>query len=203
MPGNINLPPLGSSSGRAVPSSGLVPILPTPTPSRMPYGATPYGRPSVGPSLATAQGQFSASQRPFSFPSGQPQPRMIASAQQPNLSSYGYGSNPQLSSSYPPAEYPTPLFPRRDAPPQTAAESMSYYGPPTYQLPPILPAPPSTNLDPAMAQHRQRQYQSQDINYAQQPFATGYAPSQSSRASDERDPKRPKMDMRNILGPRE
>lgn len=100
-------------------------------------------------------------------------------------------------------EYPTPLFPRRGMPSQTAAEPMGYYGPPPVQLPPILPAPATTNMDPAMAQQQQRQYQSLEMPYGQQQLGPRYATTQPTDSSDERDPKRPKMDMRNILGPRD
>lgn len=201
MQSGVTLPPLGGSN-RTGSGSGLVPLLPTPTPSRVPY-APSYAPPSIAQSSATAHGSFSSSHRPLSFPHAQPQ---ITQTSQigPSMSapSYGYTAAPQPMQTYPTSDYPTPLFPRRIDPSQPFANPPTPgYGIAPLQLPPILPAPPGTNIDPAMAQQN-RYSLLQGMQHAQS--APPRAPlTQTTSESEERDAKRPKMDMRNILGPRE
>ncbi|KAK5955792.1 hypothetical protein OHC33_003433 [Knufia fluminis] len=205
MSGGMSLPPLGSSSGRHGPGPSLPPLLPTPTPGRMLY-PSPYGQPSIAQSTATARGQFSSSQRPLSFPStsstnqqAHMAPQAVAPAQGPM---YGYANTGQPGMPYPSSDYPNPLFPRRPVAPHSYSHpAAGHYGMPQLQLPPILPAPPGINVDPAIAQ-QQRHFQPQHVPYGQ-PASSRPAASQPGRGSEERDPKRPKMDIQGILGPRE
>lgn len=212
MHGSMSLPPIGSSSGRSGQVPNLVPLLPTPTPSRLPYGPS-YAAPSIAQSSATASGQFS--QRPFaSFQMGR-QPMMnFPQYQAPNNTpQYGYTVQEQIPQQYRYAqpeqspnmyqsqEYPTPLFSRRPVPSQPLIEpTMTGYSTPL-QLPPILPAPGTPGLEQAVAQ-QQRQYQTHNMSYGHHNMQ-GLASMHGESEGDERDPKRPKMDMRNILGPRE
>lgn len=188
----MSLPPLGAPS-RIGPGSGLVPLLPTPTPARFPF--PPYAAASTAPSLAVAQGHFATATRPPSFPPIH-QAALLPSTnpQQP----YGYANDPGL----PITQYSNPLFPRRPVPSQTPYGSQpGNYGPNPFQLPPILPAPPGTNMDPAIAQ-QQRYSQPPTMPYSQYPPSRPVTTQpEGRRESGERESKRPKMDIQGILGP--
>lgn len=179
-----------------------MPLLPTPTPSRIPY-APSYAPPSIAQSSATAQGQFSSLQRPLSFPPARQQIQQTPQGG-PSMPTSAYGYNPSMQSmqTYQAPDYSTSLFPRRLGASQPLMNPVSTsYGPPPLQLPPILPAPPNTNIDPAMAQ--QHRYSIPQGSQQDQLSSARLPTAQSSMESNERDSKRPKMDMRNILGPRE
>lgn len=196
------MPSLGSSSGRAGQNPSLVPILPTPTPSRMHYAPT-YAAPSVAQSSIQAQAQFDGSQRPASFPQArQAVPNITQISAGHQGAPYAYLNQAHASTGYPAQDYTTPLWPRRHVPSQTTTNpTASNYGAPPFQLPPIRPAPPGTNMDPALAQ-QQRHLQPQGIMFGQPTFSNTSI-TQPPATSEERSAKRPKMDMRNILSPRE
>lgn len=202
MSSGMSLPPLSSSSGRHGPGPNLPPLLPQPTPARMPY-PPPYAQPSIAQSTATAQGQFSSSQRPLSFPPTNQQAPMIPQCGPPSSGPmYGYSPVEHARATYSSPDYPNPLFPRRTlASQQYTIPAAGNYGAPALQLPPILPAPPRTTIAPAIAQ-QQRSFQPQLEQHGRPGFPRAPA-SQFGDDSDERDPKRPKMDIRGILGPRE
>lgn len=188
----MSLPPLGVSSGRLGPGSGLVPLLPTPTSSRLPFPA--YAAPSIASSHAIAHGHFAT--RPPSFPPIH-QPALQLPSTGPSLS-YGYATDQGLPSS----QYSNPLFPRRPVPsPIPYNAQQGNYGPNPFQLPPILPAPPGTTVDPAIAQ-QQRYSQPPSLLYSQYPPSRpATTQPEARRESGERESKRPKMDIQGILGP--
>lgn len=211
--GSMSLPPIGSSSSRSGQVPNLVPLLPTPTPSRLPY-APSYAAPSVAQSNHQAAGQFST-QRPFSTFSMGRQPMMnFPQYQAPaNTPQYGYTVQDQMPQHYRYAQpeqspniyqnqdYSASLFSRRPVPSQPLIEStMTGYSTPL-QLPPILPQPGASGLEHNVT-HDQRQYQPQNMQYGHHSMH-GLSSMHVESEGDERDPKRPKMDMRNILGPRE
>lgn len=202
MSSSMSLPPLGASSGRHGTGPSLPPLLPQPAPARMPY-PSPYARPSIAQSTATAQGQFSSSHRPLSFPPTAQQAPMIPQCgpQEPGPM-YGFATARHHGIAYPSSDYPNPLFPRRPvASQQYPNPTAGDYGAPPLQLPPIRPAPPGTNIDPAVAQ-QQRHFQPHLEQYGQ-PASSRVPASHSGGDSEERNLKRPKMDIRGILGPRE
>lgn len=202
MGGGVSLAPIGPSSGRTGLSHGLQPILPSLMPSRMSY-PTPYAAASVAHSSATAHGQFAAPQRPLSFPQQQPMPASIQGMRPTPMNPYDYTRPVRPPVNYNTSEYPTPLFVRRQGPHHPTSESIPMYNTAPFQLPPILPAPPGTNMDPAIAQ-QQRHLLPQSSPYSQHMSSRiTTTQAQTGTSSDERNPKRPKMDMRNILGPRE
>lgn len=188
----ISLPPLGVSSGRLGPGSGLVPLLPTPTNSRLPF--PPYAAPSIAPSHAIAHGHFAT--RPPVFPSIHQSAMQLPSTGPPQ--SYGYAIDQGLPSS----QYPNPLFPRRSVPSQMPyGVQQGNYGGNPFQLPPILPAPPGTTMDPAIAQ-QQRYFQPSSMLHSQFPLSQpATTQAEGSRESGERESKRPRMDIKGILGP--
>lgn len=189
----MSLPPLGASSGRTGPGPSLVPLLPTPTSARLPF--PPYAAPSIAPSHAVAQGHFAT--RPPVFP-----PIQQSTAQLPStgpMQHYGYSADQGLPS----AQYSNPLFPRRPIPSQMPfGPQHGNYGGNPFQLPPILPAPPGTTIDPAIAQ-QQRHTQPPGMLYSQFPPPPRPATTQAEGRSEsgEREAKRPKMDIQGILGP--
>lgn len=188
----LSLPPLGASSGRLAPGSGLVPLLPTPTSSRLPF--PPYAAPSIAPSHAIAHGHF-ATRPPVFPPIHQPALQLPSTGPPP---SYGYASDQGLPSS----QYSNPLFPRRSVPSQVPyATQQGNYGGNPFQLPPILPAPPGTTVDPAIAQ-QQRYSHPPNMLYSHFPPPRPAATQpEGRRESGEREAKRPKMDIKGILGP--
>jgi hypothetical protein len=159
-----------------------------------PYGL--YAAPSVGPSTATAMGQFvqSRSYPPSSYapappPYAGPGPSTRAIAPYPP--NYGYSNEPLRAA--PPTGYPGALFPRTQYPPPPPHGPLaSGGGSPSLQLPPIRPTSDRPSVDPSLtgaADVRTQQY-----------------PPESSRGgvgtTRQPDPKRPKMDIQGILGPR-
>ena len=197
-----SLPPLSASSGRHGHGPSLPPLLPQPAPGHIPYPPQ-YAPPSVSRSTATAQGQFSSSHRPLSFPPTTQQPPIIPQCgPQASGSMYGYAPSGHPGVAYPGSDYPNPMFPRRPvASQQYTNPQAGNYGAPAFQLPPMRPAPPGTSIDPTVAQ-RQHHFQPQIEQYGQ--LASSRVPaSQPGGDSDERNPKRPRMDIRGILDPRE
>ncbi|RMZ90507.1 hypothetical protein DV736_g2274, partial [Chaetothyriales sp. CBS 134916] len=139
-----------------------------------------YAQPSVSPSQATAMGSFTPSSRSFigsgyqgmQTPSGYPSPYSYLSPQEPVSVSH--------------QQYGNPIFPREPLPaPAPQIQTMGYGA--SLQLPPILPAPERSMIDPALAQQPQAQQH-------------GHASRVGTTAQP--DPKRPKMDIQGILGPR-
>lgn len=192
--------------------SGLVPLLPTPTPVRSIY-PTPYAPPSIAPSSATAHGQFT---RPMSFPPNRPHVPNLHHGGPPAQPQYGYmpSSRPNPMETQHP-HYPNPLFPRQPVmqqlPPDpnpgsyglTPGPTTGPYSPNFLQLPPIRPAAPSTTTDPTMAQQQQPRHPQQQRTLYGQPAYSMNPMSQSSHSqTEERDPKRPRMDIERVLGPR-
>jgi len=164
-----------------------------------------YATPSVAPSVATATGIMSRSPRD-SLPGIGVQPqapylggpsrgqRSLApdiTSQYGQSFSYDSRQQPQLAPVPSPGLPPGPfsLFPRGDPPqPQPPVSSRPSYGqsiPPELLLPPILPAPPGTAVDPAMAQQRRQQEQQQ-----MQPSGSPQGDNGTTRQPD---PKRPKI----------
>lgn len=197
-----SLPSLTASSSRLGLGPSLPPLLPQPAPGRMPYPPH-YAPPSIARSTATAQGQFSSSHRPPSFPSTVQQPPIIPHCgPQASGTMYGYAPSGHPGVPYPSSDYPNPMFPRRYvASQQYTNQTAGHYGAPPLQLPPMRPTPPGTNIDPATAQ-RQHHFQPQLEHYGQ-PASSRVPVSQPVEDSDERNSKRPRMDIRGILGPRE
>lgn len=162
-----------------------------------PYGL--YAAPSIGPSAATATGQFVSarayghgSQMPPQPPSpygltGGPPSRPIA----PYPQSYGY---PPIDAMRPPTTqvYSTPLFPRNHLPPPTDPTS-SVTGPASLQLPPIRPTAQRSSIDPALTQQQEHRYA---------PVAPARDEREGSGTTRQPEPKRPKMDIQGILGPK-
>lgn len=200
----ISLPPLTSPSGRIGTASGYVPLLPTPTGQRAPYGPS-YAASTVAQSSAMASGQFAGSQRPVSFPPSFSHMGHIPPGTSHAQTPYSFAGQAPPPAEYTSTEYPNPLFPRRPAlPPQPSHQSHGPYGGPPLQLPPILPAPPRMNMDPAIAQQQQQHYfQPQYPPYEQVVQSGPTQTTQPRRSTEERDPKRPRMDIQGILGPRE
>lgn len=162
-----------------------------------PYGL--YAAPSIGPSSAIATGQFIPPRNygqgqhmpppeppsPYAHTAGPPS-RPIA----PYPQTYGY---PSADPMRPPTTqiYSTPLFPRRSQlPPPHADPASSSAGPSSLQLPPIRPA--VQRIDPVLTQ--------QEPRYSQQP--TSRDEREGSGTTRQPDPKRPKMDIQGILGPK-
>ena len=163
-----------------------------------PYGL--YAAPSIGPSPATAIGQFIPSSRGYGqgspMPPQPPSPYMPAAGPSPRpLAPYppSYGYSPQESGRPPITQgYSAPIFPRNQLPPPQSEPAASMGGPSSLQLPPILPALQRSSIDPALTQPEGPQY--------------SQAPPQHLRGTSETtrqpDPKRPKMDIQGILGPK-
>lgn len=163
------------------------------------YGGlqSPYAAPSVAPSpmTATATG-FSYSTRPQSTSSNistQPPSPYIA---HPGYLSQGLPRQSQSFTGYsyhpvemPPntqALYPSPIFPREQMAQTVHGEGQYHAG---LQLPPIRPSQRSP-VDPTMLQQTNPAQTSQHQDPSRR------------QGSGERDPKRPKMDIQGILGPR-
>lgn len=195
----------GSSfpSGRAlggVPSaaSGYPPLLPQPTPRPMSMYGFPsqYATPSVAQSSATAVGQFSH-QRHSSYSSVPAGPLFTLPPSMPPH--YQYAPQPQgvmpLSQSYGSSLFPRTIPQQQDSTPANPG----YYDTSSLQLPPILPVPQGPQTDPTTLQ-QQSQYPPPVTGVEQ---TTGQLrPPIISRPSHERDPKRPRMDIGDVLHPR-
>jgi hypothetical protein len=165
-------------------------------PSRPPMRGPPfqsmYAQPSISPSPATAAGTFVPSlqyqggqtQSSYSPPQSESAYRSIAPY------SGGYNYPPPPGSMGPPAQMPysNPIFPRSS--PRSGERLPPMQDPSSLQLPPIRPAPPGP-IDPAITQPS-----------PQQPQPAQTAAPEKDDGTQEPDPKRPKMDIQGILGPR-
>jgi len=200
VPGGHSLPPIAASASRVAPGSGFVPLRPTPLLAR--YQPS-YAAPSIAQSSVTAQGQFSSFQGPPTFPPMRPPILNFAQGSRPGAGHYGYMTTNGPSGIEPASsQYPNPLFSRQpihqQLPPPGAPGA---YNPNTVQLPPILPAPPGASMGPAGAQ-QQRHFQPQLPMYGNHPSQMAPRAQPARGEADERDPKRPRMDIQRVLGPR-
>ncbi|KAL2429815.1 hypothetical protein ABEF94_012117 [Exophiala dermatitidis] len=177
-------------------------------PLRGPPFQSMYAPPSISPSPATALGTFVPSSRqypsvPAPIPGSGQAPLPGHGPQPPDpalrpIASYsgGYSYPPPQGQMGPPSHMPfaNPIFPR---PPERGTayhrESLPpLQGQASLQLPPIRPSA-AAPIDPAITQP---------------PGATAQPPLRAERGGreegthDEPDPKRPKMDIQGILGPR-
>lgn len=150
-----------------------------------------YAPPSIQPSQATAMGSFMPSARQYGQ---QPQsPYMMSSSDAPRgpyQGGYSYPSPQEQMGMAPPQLYSNPIFPRSQMP-QQFDPGMGMMGHPSLQLPPIRPAPKRSPIDPALVQggtaSQEQSPQDQDSG-----AGMGRQP----------DPKRPRMDIQGILGPK-
>lgn len=152
-----------------------------------------YGAPTISPSQASAIGTFIPSSQGYGSGHGMgmsqsPSAYMHHAASyptagysfyQPSQPDMGYGAS---------QHYANPIFPRSQLPHPQPEVTMGMAGPSSLQLPPIRPAAERTSIDPALAQQHPSGASPQD------PRMLG-----STRQPD---PKRPKMDIQGILGPR-
>ncbi|KAL2396872.1 hypothetical protein ABEF93_004102 [Exophiala dermatitidis] len=177
-------------------------------PLRGPPFHSMYAPPSISPSPATALGTFVPSSRqypsvPAPIPGSGQAPLPGHGPQPPDpalrpIASYsgGYSYPPPQGQMGPPSHMPfaNPIFPR---PPERGTAYLRESLPPlqgqaSLQLPPIRPSA-AAPIDPAITQP---------------PGATAQPPLRAERGGreegthDEPDPKRPKMDIQGILGPR-
>ncbi|ETN42012.1 uncharacterized protein HMPREF1541_03951 [Cyphellophora europaea CBS 101466] len=163
-----------------------------------PYGL--YAAPSVGPSSATAMGQFVPSRgygqgphmppqppSPYVQPSGPSRPI----APYPQTQAYGYGPPDSMR---PPTTqiYSAPLFPRNQLPPPHNDPVPSGAGPSSLQLPPIRPIEQRSSIDPALTQQ----------GHAYPQHNAPRDPREGTGTTRQPDSKRPKMDIQGILGPK-
>ncbi|KIX04403.1 uncharacterized protein Z518_05271 [Rhinocladiella mackenziei CBS 650.93] len=176
---------------------------PTRSQVRGPPFQSMYAQPSISPSSETAAGTFVPSSRQYQTgptPLSAQSPSSYSPAQSEasirSITSYtgGYTYPPQGQMG-PPSQLPysNPIFPRRPTPSSLPTESLPpLQSPSALQLPPIRRSPPGP-IDPAIAQ--------------QPPQHTQESPRTDQESRDdgtkEPDPKRPKMDIQGILGPRE
>lgn len=181
-----------------------------------------YPQPSVSSGYAAGSGSIynpSAQRRPSSsssLPSSQPPspyyqtPSAGTSPEGPLAGGRGYigayGRQLPLQESYPSSTgpYNVSLFPR---PAPAAQQPAMYEAPasvytpqqsiaPDLQLPPIRPAPSDVLVDPAMAQHQQRQGQQTP---GRETRASGRSGDNGTRQPDR---KRPRMSLGDIVHPR-
>jgi hypothetical protein len=167
------------------------------------YYGSGYRPPSSSSSIQTSQPQSPYHLSPFAGTSPEAGPFVRSR-------DYGGALARQVptSQSYPPAStsaYHPPLYPRPSAEatlPETRASI--YYRPQQpmsseFQLPPILPAPPGSHTDPAMAQQQLRQSEQQ------RGWDTGTMahPGDNTRTTRQPDAKRPRMSLGNIVHPRD
>ncbi|KAK5210926.1 hypothetical protein LTR99_004554 [Exophiala xenobiotica] len=159
-----------------------------------------YAPASISPSPATAAGTFTSPTRQYpplgmSIP-GQAPPSYSPRHSDPPMRGVGgyvypyphqgqMGPPPQMT-------YSNPIFPRPTGMGSYSNETLPPFGgQASLQLPPIRPAPTGP-IDPAITQQTQQQMQQ--------------TPQQAEDSRDdgtqERDPKRPKMDIQGILGPK-
>jgi hypothetical protein len=149
-----------------------------------------YAAPSIGPSSATATGQFVPTRgygQPQQMHPQPPSPYAPSATQ----SARPIAPYPQMYGYPPPTtqSYSTPLFPRNQLPPPSDPASSTA----SLQLPPIRPAVQQrSSLDPALA-HQEQRYTPQAQMREQR---------EGSGTTRQPDPKRPKMDIQGILGPK-
>jgi hypothetical protein len=183
-------------------------LRPSPSPHSL------YATPNISQSPVTAVGTIIPPGRRYTLDvsSASTQPS-TAYAIPPTYSPHGAEqlgpSVPQYASGYPypqqglmmpPSQphYPYPIFPRGPTHSGMPGDApLSMYGTASLQLPPIRPAP-QRSFEPAMAQ---QQRQAQQLQHQQQRQVQ-----ESSQRSDDGtrlpDPKRPRMDIKGILHPR-
>jgi hypothetical protein len=160
-----------------------------------------YAPPTVQPSPTTAMGSFVPSSRQYL--SGQPMmdtqppspylmgPPDASRSIGPYQGGYAY-SSPQEQMGMPSTQlYSNPIFPRGQLPMSHAELGSGMMGPSSLQLPPIRPAAERSPIDPALVQSGPS---SQEASPQDQRPATG--------TTRQPDPKRPRMDIQGILGPR-
>lgn len=156
-----------------------------------------YAAPSVGPpSSAQAMGQFVPSRSYGPGPTAQP-PSAWSTAAGPSARplapyppTYGYSSDAMRPP--PPSGYSTALFPRTHLPPPPT-EQMGIAGvSSSLQLPPIRSAGDRSPIDPSLAAPNLSQPQ----DYTSDPARGG------TGTTRQPNPKRPKMDIQGILGPK-
>lgn len=175
------------------------------------YGRGPpfpamYAQPSVSPSHATAVGTFVPSsqsysvvgpgsisaQSPASYNNSSPESSMRP------MTTYSspYSFPPFQSHMGPPTSYSNPIFPRTLTTSSMPGESLSTLeGPAGLQLPPIRTSPLGVGpIDPAISEPPYRQGVQRSPREEQPNRDEG---------TREPDPKRPRMDIRGILGPRD
>ncbi|KIW97817.1 uncharacterized protein Z519_01401 [Cladophialophora bantiana CBS 173.52] len=205
VPGRLGEPRRFADQSIFPPAAAYHPIRPLGTTNFRPGRAassifTLHAPPSISPSLATAEGTFVPSSS-RQYPAGiAPMPGQAPSPYNPShpesafpSMTYAGGYNyPSQQGQVGTSGYYTsnPIFPPRPSPlpaDQLPPLQMSS----SLQLPPILPAP-SAPIDPAIVQQLPQQTQ---------PSARG-EPGSRNDGTQEPDPKRPKMDIQGILGPR-
>jgi hypothetical protein len=152
---------------------------------RPPSGYPQYAPPSVQPSSAMTMETFvpSRSYIGSSMPIAQP----------PSPYGSGYGYVPaQEQMAMPPQTYSNPIFPPREVRSEAQQPSLGYAD--SLQLPPIRPALTERNpIDTLLAQQQQPSRLPQPASKSQEG---------TSGTVRQPDPKRPKMDIQGILGPR-
>ena len=136
-----------------------------------------------------AMGSFVPGARPYG--QGQPKPGQPPSPYFTYKTCYGYMHQEQMRAP-PSQQYSNPIFPRSQYRAPESETGMGMAGGSGVQLPPIRPAPERSLIDPALAQQQRAQTQEQ----------TSQGQSSSSDTTRQPDPKRPKMDIQGILGPR-
>ena len=169
-----------------------------------------YAQPTLAPSGTTVMGTMTPMDRmsyqgqaahpqqayPMQSPIGYGTPA-FETYQQPHSAARNYPAylSQQQYNPAPQANYNYPSFQRPAAVPPIPEEGpVGLYGNSSLQLPPIRPAPQGQIVEPAMAQ-QQRQSHAQGQYYPSE--------QRSEQGSSERpDPKRPRMDIRGILDPR-
>ena len=186
-----------SDSGRSIYAAG-------------PSFSSIYAQPTIASTSTTAMGTMTPMER-SSYPIPTPQPQQSYSMQaqmgygtsgyetyqQPqtqarNYPSYipqqQYNAPTQQSYAYSSFQRPTPV------PPVPEEGPVGLYGSSSLQLPPIRPAPQGQSVEPAMAQQQRQAH----------PQGQYYTVDQRSQqgASERPDAKRPRMDIRGILDPR-
>ncbi|ETI20805.1 hypothetical protein G647_07147 [Cladophialophora carrionii CBS 160.54] len=182
---------------------GLTPLLPSPAPwfrsqqQGMPaYYPTPV-QPSISSSLATAEGSFVPPSsgpygiRPPILPGQSPSPytsRAESTPQGTAYASYPFTPQGQPERSY----YSNPIFPPQIPSTLPSEQLAPLQTSSALQLPPINFPAPSGLIDPAIVQQPAQ---------STRPSPRGGQESRDD-GTQEPDPKRPKMDIKGILGPR-
>lgn len=178
--------------------------LQTPYPRGPPFPAM-YAPPSVSPSHATAAGTFVPSSQPYGGGSASisAQPPTPYSNSPPETSlrpmttySSSYNFPPYQGQMGPPTSYSNPIFPRTLTSPSITGESLPpIEGSVGLQLPPIRTSPPGVGpIDPAISEPQYRP------GVQRSPREE---PANRDDGTQEPDPKRPRMDIQGILGPRD
>lgn len=177
-------------------------------PLHSPYGRGPpyptmYAPPSVSPSHATAVGTFVPSSQPYSVGPGSISAQSPASySHSPPesslrpMSSYSSPYNfPPLQGQMGPPTYSNPIFPRSGSSSMPGEPLPSLGASTSFSLPPIRTSPSGIGpIDPAISEPQYRQGIPQSARQEQPNKDDG---------TREPDPKRPKMDIQGILGPRD